>query len=236
MLGRWTKEELDVLMREAFRMQDPGRRIARISEQFLGTAYLESTLRGDEHTAEDLVINLCGVDCFTFLEYIEAMRRSCSFAEFAAALKQVRYKSGKVSFMTRNHFFTDWAYHNAAFVEEVTVQIGAGRVKRVRKTLNLRDDGSFFIDGIEPITRTITYIPSSALDESVILSLKTGDYAGIYSDMEGLDVSHVGIIIKGDDGISLRHASSVSDVGKIVDQDFRSYMASKTGLVLLRPV
>ncbi len=235
-LGRWTEQELTNLMREASCMSDPGLRVAGISGQFLGTAYQESTLRGGVHTAEDLVINLCGVDCFTFLDYVEAMRRSSSFEEFIDALKQVRYKSGEVSFMTRNHFFTDWIAHNAACVEDVTVQIGSGRIDRTRKTLNRREDGSCFIAGIKPLVRTITYVPEKALDDSVMLEMRIGDYAGIYSDTPGLDVSHVGIIIKGDAGISLRHASSVSDLRRVVDQDLRSYMAGKAGLIVMRPV
>jgi len=65
--------------------------------------------------------------------------------------------------------------------------------------------------------------------------LKTGDYAGIYSVTEGLDVSHVGIIIKKGDNIYLRHASSQKEIRKVVDQDFRKYIVGKPGIIILRP-
>jgi len=234
--GRWKGEELDEIIGKSSQIDDPGRRIAFISEQFLGISYQESTLIGDEHLPEDLVINLSGLDCFTLLDYVEALRMSGSFAEFTNSLKQVRYRDGIVSFKARNHFFTDWIDHNIAFVEDVTEQVGAGKVKRAQKILNLKEDGSVFIKGIEPVTRTITYVPAEALDETVMRNLRTGDYAGIYSALKGLDVSHVGIIIRNDGSACLRHATSAADLNRVLDQDFRRYMADKTGLIVLRPL
>jgi len=234
--GRWKGEELDEIIGKSSQIDDPGRRIAFISEQFLGISYQESTLIGDEHLPEDLVINLSGLDCFTLLDYVEALRRSDSFARFTAALKEVRYRDGVVSFTTRNHFFTDWIDRNAAFVGDVTEQIGSGKARHVQKILNLKEDGSLFIKGIKPVTRSITYVPADALDETVMRNLRTGDYAGIYSAMQGLDTSHVGIIIRKGDAIFLRHASSAADLRRVLDQDVRRYMAGKSGLIVLRPL
>jgi hypothetical protein len=102
--------------------------------------------------------------------------------------------------------------------------------------LNRRADGSFWLEGIEPQARTITFIPSAALDETVTSDLRTGDYAGIYSEKEGLDVSHVGIIIRQQDTLFLRHASSAPDARAVIDQDFLMYMKSRPGLIVLRPL
>ena len=63
--------------------------------------------------------------------------------------------------------------------------------------------------------------------------LRTGDYIGIYSDLSGLDVSHVGIIVKDSLGIKFRHASSVAR--KVVDQDFATYISGKPGIIIIRP-
>jgi hypothetical protein len=62
-----------------------------------------------------------------------------------------------------------------------------------------------------------------------------GDYTGIYSDLKGLDVSHVGIIIKDGVNVYLRHASSQKEYSKVIDQDFRKYMVDKPGIIVLRP-
>ena len=75
-------------------------------------------------TPEVLTINLAGVDCFTLLDYVEAMRLSASFDDFKKNLKKIRYQSGIVDYQHRNHFFTDWIEFNSDLVADVTKQIG----------------------------------------------------------------------------------------------------------------
>lgn len=234
--GRWTEDELNRIIRDAAEIGDPGERIAFISEKFLDTAYQENTLIGDLHRPEELVIDLSRLDCFTFLDYVEAMRLSGSFSDFQENLKQVRYRGGLISYRTRNHFFTDWTEYRSAFVRNVTKETGQGMTKQMQKRLNLKDDGTRFLNGIEPVHRTIAYVPTGNIDETVLHRLSTGDYAGIYSDLPGLDVSHVGIIIRAGASLFLRHASSSSDLRKIVDQDLMQYMKDKPGLSILRPI
>lgn len=234
-LGRWTIEELGHIIRQSSLIEGAGERIEFFSRQFLGVPYKESTLIGDIDTREVFVINLEGVDCFTLIEYVEAMRRSCSFPEFTGNLKKVRYREGKVSFGSRNHFFTDWAPGASEFIEDITLRIGGPKTIRVHKRLNLRVDGTPILRGIPHKDREIQYIPADAVDETVLERLKTGDYAGVYSDEEDLDVSHVGIVIKTGDGVYLRHASSRPDQRKVIDEEFKSYIAKKPGLVILRP-
>ena len=234
--GRWTVHELDRIIREASGIADPGQRIAHLSEHFLNTLYQESTLIGSDHREEELVIDLSGLDCFTFLDYVEAMRLSRSLADFQDRLKQVRYKGSLISYRTRNHFFTDWAAYRSAFVRDATEEIGRGKAMNLQKTLNQKEDGTFFLNGVDPVDRTITYIPTDEIDIAMLQSLSTGDYAGIYSNSPGLDVSHVGIIIRSGASLFLRHASSSHDLRKIVDQDFMPYMKGKPGLSILRPI
>ena len=234
-LGRWTIEELGRLLHNSSMIRDVSERIGFLSKQFLGVAYQESTLVGDAHTPEILVLNLAGVDCFTLIDYVEAMRLSGSFPEFTESLKRVRYRRGEVSFEMRNHFFTDWPEYNAGIIEDVTAVIGGSKTVAVRKRLNLRRDGTPIVQGIPPKEREIHYIPVNALDNLILGRLKTGDYAGVYSDDDGLDVFHVGIIIKTGDGIFLRHASSRMSHRKVIDEEFKDYLAEKQGLVVLRP-
>lgn len=233
LLGRWTEGALQSVLSEASQIQDVSERIAFLSMHFLETPYKESTLIGGRNTPEVFVINFEGVDCFTFIDYIEAMRLSASFSEFKDNLRMVRYKAGRVAFENRNHFFTDWVELNLEFVEDVTEGIGGKSAIKVEKMINVKEDGTYFLNGINPKQRIVKYIHSVAIDDSIISKLNTGDYAGIYSDIKGLDVSHVGIIIKDSDKVYLRHASSVKR--KVVDEDFGTYMSDKPGLVILRP-
>ncbi|MFZ2196382.1 MAG: N-acetylmuramoyl-L-alanine amidase-like domain-containing protein [Thermodesulfovibrionales bacterium] len=234
-LGKWTEAELDKIIREAFLIEDAGSRIEFLSGFFIGLEYKESTLLGNISTVEVFVINFSGVDCFTFIDYIEAMRLSDSFESFKRALKQVRYLNGLISFKNRKHFFTDWSEYAPSSVDDLTAEIGGGRVKSIAKSMNLKENGTPHLQGVESFHRTINYIPSEDVNSSVLQKLKTGDYAGIYSAMQGLDVSHVGIIIRDRDTFSLRHASSDKRSRKVVDQELQEYITGTPGLIILRP-
>lgn len=234
-MGPFLEKTLDLLLYQASEIRDIGMRIDFISEQFIGIKYKESTLIGDINTSEVFVINLEEVDCFTFLDYVEAMRLSDSFSKFKENLKKIRYKAEIVSFKNRNHFFTDWREFNSHIVSDVTKEIGCEKTVEIQKMINLKEDGTVFLEGIEPFQREIHYIPSEAIDACIIDRLKTGDYIGIYSHEKGLDVSHVGIIIKHRNEIYLRHASSEKGLRKVVDQEFVSYILNKPGIIVLRP-
>ncbi len=232
-LGKWTEDTLGDLLKEALTISDSGVRVDFLSRQFLKTDYKDLTLTGDMHTAEVFVINLEGLDCFTFIDYVEAMRRSNSFSFFKENLKKIRYRSGDVSFKNRNHFFTDWIEFNQDLVVDLTKQIGAEKCKDVRKRLNEKKDGTYFLPGVDCRLREITYIPSKYVDEKVLKKLKTGDYVGIYSEKEGLDVSHVGIIIKEKDTVNIRHAASLKKHREVVDEDLKEYLETRPGIIIL---
>ncbi len=229
-LGKWSPKKLDSLLKEVSGLSLSGEKIKFLSRHFLNIPYMESTLTGSIGESEVFVINLEFVDCFTFIDYVEAMRLSNSFNKFKDCLDDIRYQDGKVQFEKRNHFFINWREYNSDIVEDVTTSVGNS--VRVEKELNDRGDGTSYLPGIAYIKSTINYIPSASIDNKVIDELKTGDYIGIYSDKPGLDVSHVGILIKGNDSTVLRHASQKHE--KVVDEDFKDYIKNKPGIIVLR--
>ncbi|KJR43831.1 protein of unknown function DUF1460 [Candidatus Magnetoovum chiemensis] len=235
-LGKWSIDDLEHLLLEQSRsLNSIEQRIAFISAQFLCAPYKAHSLIGSENTPEVFVIDLAGVDCFTFIDYVEAMSLSNSFDEFKANLKKIRYKQGIVSFNNRNHFFTDWAVHNSDLLEDRTKLIGADKTISVVKELNRKNDGSSYLQGLEPVHRTITYIPSERLDKAMLNRMRNGDYAGIYTYDDGLDVSHTGIIIKDEanGAVYFRNASSLQKNMKVVDTDLMLYMQNKPGIVII---
>ena len=231
-LGKWDIPELNNMIYKAEQIKDNGERIIFLSEKFLGTPYVGGTMLGSEFSSETLVINLSGLDCLTFLDYIEAMRQSDSFDSFKENVKKVRYKGGVLDYHTRRHFFTDWI--QSGIISDVTVKVGGNRVKNASKKLNLKEDGSFYLPGLPIVNRTIYYIPSDRIDDNLLESLQSGDYVGVYTPLPGLDVSHTGIIVKKSGHVYLRHASSKKQNQKVVDEDLKTYIESKPGLVVLR--
>ena len=235
-LGNWTESKLDSLMTENSKIPDPSSQIEFLSGRFLGTSYEDHTLTGDVDTPEMFTINLAGMDCFTYIDYVEALRVSDTYPEFKGNLKEVRYRDGKIAFQNRNHFFTDWPVNNPGHVRDVTGEIGGEKTKSAKKNLNVKKDGTVYLPGIAPNEREVYYIPTEAIDAEMVSKLDTGDYVGIYTELPGLDVTHTGIIIKKDGKTYLRHASSRSVNNKVVDEDLLEYMENKPGLVVFRPL
>jgi hypothetical protein len=139
-------------------------------------------------------------------------------------------------FKNRNHFFSDWPVYNKSKVRDVTGEIGGDKTQATVKQLNRKSDGTYYLPGIPVVERTVTYIPSSEVDEDIIGKMENGDYVGIYTDIDGLDVTHTGIIIKNDSGVYLRHASSKKANERVVDEDLRTYIQNVPGLVIYRSV
>lgn len=231
-LGRWRPADLAGLLAAA--PAAPGARIAALSRHLLGTPYVPHTLVGGPHTPEQLVVDLAGVDCFTFLDVIEALRRAAGPADFPAQLRQVRYRDGVVAYRHRRHFFSDWVADPGTGLRDVTAAVGGDRARTVVKALNRKADGSRWLPGIPVVRRRLTYLPGNRLDREVLARLQSGDYLGIYSEQAGLDVSHVGLLVVTGDRYLLRHASSRPGLRRVVDVDLRDYLRDRPGLVVYR--
>lgn len=233
-LGKWTRQSIERLMKESSLLSETGSKIDLLSGQFIGTPYQESTLVGGENVPEKAVINLEAVDCLTFIEYIEALRTSSSFEEFGETIIKVRYRAGTVAYTMRNHFFSDWIENSSDRVEDVTAEVGSARAVTAMKMLNMKENETYLLAGVAARKKSVTYIPSDALSEGIVAKLKTGDYVGIFSPRQELDVSHVGIIIRKNDRVDFRHASSATEVRKVCDQNFPGYLSGKPGIIVLR--
>ena len=218
-------------------MLDAGsdRSAAAVSGRFLGTPYGANTLVGSAEVPEELVVDLQQVDCFTYADYVEALKRAGSRDEFINSLIAVRYKTGVVSFANRKHFFTDWAAAAPAVATDVTESLSDNGI-RTSKTLNAKDSGGVYLPGLPVVERAVTYLPSAQVDSDVISRLRTGDYIGAYAEDGGLDVTHVGIFIDTDDGPVFRNASSLSANNSVVDTPLAEYLNTVPGVVVLRPV
>ena len=66
--------------------QPHGRTVDLISREFLGTPYLANRLIGSQSTPEQLVIDFRGLDCFTYIDYVEALSTARSEGEFVQRL------------------------------------------------------------------------------------------------------------------------------------------------------
>ncbi|WP_240963170.1 DUF1460 domain-containing protein [Antrihabitans stalactiti] len=220
-------------MRAAAGAVSKGDLIGLLSRQFLGTPYGADMLVGSATQPEQLVVDFRRVDCFTYLDYVEALSKSATRDQFVANVIATRYVDGQVAFPQRRHFFSDWSQTDAAPARDITAGLGAGTVT-VAKQLNAKADGGQFLPGLPVVDRDITYIPSDAVSSDVIGNLRTGDFIGAYTDIAGLDVTHVGIFVATPDGPVFRNASSLAANNKVVDSSFVDYVHTTPGIVVLR--
>jgi hypothetical protein len=206
-----------------------------VSRQFLGIPYGANTLIGSANAPEQLVVDLQKVDCFTYADYVEALKRADDRQKFINGLIEVRYKDGVVGFQNRKHFFTDWSVSAPAIATDVTTSLSPNAIQ-VTKNLNKKDSGGVYLPGLPVVPRTISYIPSQQIDSSVLGRLRTGDYVGAYAEDAGLDVTHIGIFIDTPQGPVLRNASSLRANNKVVDTPLLDYLQTVPGVVVLRPI
>ncbi|CAI0767422.1 DUF1460 domain-containing protein [Serratia grimesii] len=213
--------------------KDNGRMISLLSQPFLGTTYVANMLIGSQDTPEKLVIDFRGLDCFTYIDYVDALSQANSQADFVQRLIHIRYANGDINFLQRKHFFTDWSHQAKTNVTDITATLSPHTVTLV-KNLNEKSDGSSYLPGLANVQRSITYLPSDFIDDQVLAQLHTGDYIGIYTNLAGLDVTHTGIYIMTENGPVLRNASSRKENMQVVDSPFMDYVLATPGIVVLR--
>ncbi|MDY6063211.1 MAG: DUF1460 domain-containing protein [Erysipelotrichaceae bacterium] len=219
-------------------------KIELISAYFLNTAYVANRLIGSKDVDEKLVIDLDGLDCTTYIEYLEAFRRSDSEEDFLEKIKESRYIDQEVTYLKRKHFFSDWISENDLNANDLIptiaeldavkqtdiVRINEGKIGSDGKPIN-------YIPGLAVRERAINYIPRDQINEKLITLIKTGTYVGFRRDILGLDVTHVGLIIQKADGTYLRNASSkAKQVVDIKLIDYITDIPKIKGILLFQPI
>lgn len=198
------------------------------AEQLLGRPYVAHTLEGER---EELTINIDELDCTTFVETLYALTRTTldgrtSWRDYALALENVRYRSGSLSdYASRLHYISDWLMDNRSRsnVKEVTTDVEGVRykVKSINYMSTHRDSYPSLSDSLQLekiknvevgyVNHRIPYVSKNDLDNKKVAAVvKSGDMVGLVTTMDGLDVSHLGIVKRGTDGkLYLLDASSV---------------------------
>lgn len=227
-------------------------------ENFIGTPYVAHTLDLDKE--ERLVINTRELDCTTFVENVVALSLCAkkgykTFGEFKDLLRQVRYKSGRVDYVYRNHYFTSWMENNAAngFVELIESDKAPFiSVQKLDIDYMTQHYTSYAMLKAHPewlkdirqtekelTGRTYRYIPKGSISGSKLMreTIKSGDIIAILTNKKGLDTSHIGIASWHSDGLHLLNASQIHK--KVIDEPMllRTYMSkhpSQIGIRLAR--
>ena len=204
-----------------------GPRVNQSSETFLGCGYGENPLGGGPEFQESLSVSFDEFDCVTYVETVLALSCSKTSARFLSELRDLRYKDGRLDWFSRNHFMTAWLRSNVA--RGAVADLTRGR-DTVPKTRTLSG-----VAGLPPEEITFRVFPKRRLSR-VRSQIRTGDLIMFASTRKHLDVFHMGILIRQDDRILLRHATR--SAGKVVEQDLIDFVRANrmSGFILARPL
>lgn len=211
---------------------NPNQLVEFIGREFIGTPYKAGTLEG---SPEALTVNLEEMDCTTFMETVVALaltveNHRCSWIDFLDMLETIRYRNGYADgYASRLHYISDWVITNThrGYIKDVTDRIPQSDVQiktldfmsRNRSKYPALSDSATF-EGIKNMevgyrSHRFPYIKSARLSSKPIINaLKGGDIVALTTKTNGLDMSHVGILVIEKDGPHLLHASSKE--GKVV--------------------
>ena len=229
--------------------------IVEIGKSFLNTDYVAHTL--EKEGDEQLVINLTGLDCTTFLETSLTFARcikkgKTSFDDYLSELTFIRYRNGNIDkYPSRLHYFSDWIYNNEqkGIIKDVTKEIGG---KEIKFNLNFMSENPKYYPQLKnnpefiPIvskqekeinSRQYYYIPQDDIAK-VESKIQSGDLIALTTSDKGLDIGHVGIATKMDDGrIHFLHAplsGSKVQITKTPLSDYTMKIKKHTGIIVLR--
>ena len=229
--------------------------ILKIGSCFKETPYVAHTI---EMIPERLVINLRELDCTTFAENCLAIARTVksknpSFKKFTEELKTMRYHKGIINgYTSRIHYFSDWIFENSqkGLINDISKQISNVAYPldvnfmstHPESYKQLKEDPKLISEivkqEIDITKRSMYYIPEDkiALYEDKLMD---GDIAGITTNIKGMDIQHVVILIKQNGRIHILHASMASMKVILSEETLEDYLfksKSATGVMIARPV
>jgi hypothetical protein len=248
------KNKLDKFSKD--RTLPMGDLVLKIGLDFLNTPYVGKTL--DKSKEESLVINLHQLDCTTFAENCLALARTIksdksNAATFCAELEGIRYRGGKMDgYASRLHYFCEWISDNEVR-HHVTAMAAQMNGKVLPINLNFMSthpqeypqliNNPSVTAQIKAIEEKVSaqkffYIPTAQF-ESIEGLVKDGDIVTLTTSIPGIDVSHVGILLKKDGRVYFLHASSTLQKVVVSTEPFAQYLTKSkktTGVMIARPV
>lgn len=229
--------------------------LIKIGLSFQGTPYVAATL--ENGLAERLVINARQLDCTTFVETTLALARTVKlkkqdFQSYADELEKLRYRNGKRDqYPSRLHYFCEWIDSN----EQKHIVSGVPNKNGVKldKTINYMSTHP----ADYPVLKEFpALIPAIAEQEkklsakgfmyfqkndiaNLYKNLQNGDIIALTSTIDGVDVNHVGIILKKENEFYLLHAPLSGKKVLVSDgpiTDFLKPASKNSGIMIARPV
>lgn len=248
--------------RENWRKLPIGERTARVAREMAGVTYVNYTLEVDDKI-ESPVVNMVGMDCWTFYENALAISRMIAFKpgpykpqDMLHMIELERYRDGKCtgSYLSRMHHLEEVFHDNQRrdFAHNITSRIpGAVRLQREIKEMTVQWKNYRYLKStptlIEPMGRIeaeVSKLPVYHIPKDKVRAaenyLQNGDVVAITTNWHSSYTSHVGLIIRIKGRAYFTHATSDRDKGRmtIIDRPISDYVngnAKNAGIIVCRP-
>jgi hypothetical protein len=240
----------------ALRNKPIGDVVVEIGKSFLGIDYIANLL--EQPGAEQLVVNLRGLDCVLFCEnalvFARCVKESkTTFDDYKVELQHVRYRGGIINqYPSRLHYFSDHIYDNEkkGVVKNVTKEIGGMPFRKTVNFMSTHPDSYIklkenpeFVDVIRKQEdainkRRMYHIPKNRV-QKIASKIHNGDIIAITTDIEGMDVSHTGIALWEHGALHLMHAPLSGHRVQITEKTLVDYLAAnkkQLGIMVARPL
>ena len=230
--------------------------IKKTAQSFIGYPYIEHSLEVSEN--EDLVVNLKGFDCTTFVETVLALSRTFIVNEdynyFKKELSGIRYRNGIMNgYCSRLHYFSEWISDNVKkkIVKDITRELEGE--KKTFDVSYMSSNPKFYsalissperIDTIRNIEKRISELEFYVIPKHKIkiieAKINEGDIIAFTTSFSGLDVGHIGIAVRDSQGkLNLIHAPSAGKLVQITNKPLSDYIINikkHTGIIVAHPL
>lgn len=229
---------------------DENRLMVLTATFFVETPYRAGTL---ESIPERLIINLKETDCILFVETCLAFVRTLkeetppTFDSFKDHVRQLRYRDGQVSgYDSRLHYTSEWIKQAEAnhILREITQELGGVPLPQTFSYMTTHtqsyrqlSESNDMVRRVGIIERRLNdsgpyyYIPANKIKE-IASQIEDGDIICFVSNVEGLDITHLGLACHSDNELRFFHASSKEKKVVLEKKTLVDYV--KTGIRVLR--
>ena len=249
--------------REGWRKMPIGERTARVAREMVGAPYTNYTLEVDDRI-ESPVVNMDGMDCWTYYENALAISRLLAFKpgpykpqDMLHMVELERYRDGRCNgnYLSRMHHLEEVFHDNQrrGYATNITSRIpGAVRLTREIKEMTVQWKSYRYLKNnpslVEPMGRIeaqVSKLPVYHVPKNKVYDaekyLQNGDVCAITSTWKGGYTSHVGLIIRLKGRAYFTHATSDRDKGRmtIIDRPITDYLkasSSHAGIIICRPL
>jgi hypothetical protein len=253
-LNAGDRREFNYIQAKKFNSTSFGSLVQSIATEFKGYPYAADLL--DQREPEALQISLQKFDCVLFVEAMLGLARTINQPEtsFVQTMQAQRYQNnGQMQgYCSRLHYFSAWLQENErqGRIQDLGESLGGvplGKSLDFMSTnwqkyprLANNPDNRTCIQTMEqqlgPVTRR--YVPTDRVRQ-IYPQLQAGDVVGVVTKIQGLDVTHTGLVYQSASGeIGMIHAAP--NAGVIVSPDLQNYLQrlgnEVLGIFVSRPI